>query len=133
MNKDFQQLSLSSTEVNTSIVCHGTSFKSARNASVYWKQKTKFVSLETFQRTLAYEVLVNHKTGLSGPCVLLCNDNGCTLTVAMVSDGNCNYGEIPVNMIPSNGVYYIRDGPRVLWCNHNGLATLSTRDTNKMV
>ena len=63
----------------------------------YWKQTTKFVSLETFQynsnrwRTLACEVVVNHKTGLSGPCVLLCNDNGCTLTVVMVNDGNCNY------------------------------------------
>ena len=105
----------------------------------YWKQTTKFVSLKTFQyssnrwRTLSCEVVVNHKTGLSGPCVLLCSDNGCTLTVAMVDDGNCNYGEIPVNMIPSNGVYHIRDGPSVLWCNHNGLAMLSTSDTNKMI
>ena len=36
----------------------------------------------------------------------------------MVNDGNCNYGEIPVNMTPNNGVYHIRDGPSVLWYNH---------------
>ena len=102
----------------------------------YWKQTIKLVSLQynsNTWRTLACEVVVNHKTGLSGPCVLLCSDNGCTLTVAMVNDGNCNYGEIPTTMIPSNGVYHIRDGPSVLWCNHNGLAMLSTSDTSKMI
>ena len=68
--------------------------------------------------------MVSRQTGLSDPCVLLCNDDtsGCvTLAVAMVNDGNCNYGEIPSNMIPNNGVYPLRVFTR---------ATLSASDLN---
>ena len=105
----------------------------------HWKQSTKFSSFKTLycnSQSVAFEVVVSHQTGLSGPCVLLCNDDdmsGCiSLAVVMVNDGNCKYGEIPINMIPSNGEYHLRDGPSVLWYNSNGLAMLSTTDTNKM-
>ena len=103
-----------------------------------WQQATKFSSFKTFycnSKVVAFEVVVSHQNGLSGPCVLLCNVDisGCvTLAVAMVNDGNCNYSEISSNMIPSNGVYHLKDGPSVLWCNSNGLAMLSPSDTNKM-
>ena len=110
-----------------------------RSRDLHWKQITKLASFTTLYRqawkTVAFEVVVSRQTGLSGPCVLLCNDDtsGCvTLAVAMVNDGNCNYGEIPLNMIPNNGVYHLRDGPSVLWCNSNGLAMLSANETNKM-
>ena len=110
-----------------------------QSRDLHWKQITKLASFTTLHRqawkTVAFEVVVSRQTGLSGPCVLLCNDDmsGCvTLAVAMVNDGNCNYGEIPSNMIPNNGVYHLRDGPSVLWCNSNGLAMLSANETNKM-
>lgn len=108
-----------------------------------WKQTTKFGSFKTFHgssqgwKTVAFEAVASRQTGLSGPCVLLSNDDTCmsgcvTLAVAMVNDGNCSYGEIPLNMVPNNGVYHLRNGPTVLWCNSNGLAMLSANETNKM-
>ena len=108
-----------------------------------WKQTTKLVSFKPFQcnshtwSTVACEVVVSHQTGLSGPCVLLRNDDNVseciTLAVVMVNNADCNYGEIPTNMISSDGLYYLRDGPSVLWCNRNAVAMLSTSDTNKMI
>ena len=108
-----------------------------------WKPITKLTHFRNFQynnltwEVVAFEVVVSHQTGLSSPCVLLCSDDnvsGCViLAIVMVNDDdNYNYGEIPCDAIPSNGKYYLKDGPNVLWCNSNGLVMLSANDTNKM-
>ena len=105
---------------------------------MYWKQALSFITFHGSNntwKTAAFEVVVNHKTGQSGPCVLLhkVDRSDCvTLAVAMVNDDNYNYGEIPSNIIPINGEYHLRDGPSVLWCSPNGVAMLSVDDTNKM-
>ena len=105
---------------------------------MHWKQASslmKFHGSNEIWRTVAFEVVVNHRTGSSGPCALLykVDASECvTLAVAMVNDDNYNYGEIPSNIIPTNGAYHLRDGPSVLWCSSNCVAMLSANDTNKM-
>jgi len=103
----------------------------------YWKKSREFSCFKDTQnpwKTLAFEVIISHQTGLPGLCVLLCNSDkisgDVTIAVSMVNENICSHANIPAAMVPSSGVYHLTDGPSVLWCNGSQLAMLSVSADN---
>ena len=114
-----------------------TEYKLDGSREKHWKQSREFACFKDTQntchiwRTLAFEAVVSYQTGLPGLCVLLCDrddtiSGDVTLAVSMVYDNICIYGKVPVTMVPSDGVYLLSDGPRVLWHTGSYVAVLST-------
>ena len=114
-----------------------TEYKLDGSREKHWKQSREFTCFKDTQntchiwRTLAFEAVVSYQTGLSSLCVLLCDrddtiSGDVTLAVSMLYDNVCIYGKVPVTMVPSDGVYLLSDGPRVLWHTGSEVAMLST-------